>query len=340
MTTTSRQSNFELLRIFSMLTILLSHFSVHGGFDTNLISNPVNKYFVQFTGLGEIGVDCFVLISGYFLVSSRFHVMKLVKLELEVLFYSLVILLCTFVFMPAALTNISIPSFFIPTLSGQYWFVSTYMLLYALSPFINFFLNNATQKMLEFCLIILLVVYIILPTLTGYTIAGNSTITIFIMLYLLGGYIRLYPDRLIFFSDCPKNVLVCGICYLFIFSSVIFFDHVSVRPYTYFMSLNSLPLVLCSLCLFLIAKNTPVFCSHWINQIAASMFGIYLIHDNPILRPLLWQHLLRNYAYSNSPFLIHYAMLAICGVFVVCTIIDQFRILLLEKPLFCFFQKI
>lgn len=322
-----------------MLTILLSHFSVHGGFDTNLISNPINKYFVQYTGLGEIGVDCFVLISGYFLVSSRFHPTKLIKLELEVLCYSLGILLCAFLFAPAALTNFSIRSFFFPTLSGQYWFMSTYLLLYALSPFINIFLNNAAQKILESCLFLLLTVYVLLPTLTGYTIAGNSTITIFITLYLLGGYVRLYPDRLIFSSSCLKYLLVCMICYLFIFASVVFFDHVPVRPYTYFMSLNSLPLVLCSFCLFLTAKNTPVFCSRWINQIASSVLGVYLIHDNPILRPLLWQHLLHNYSYGNSSFLILYAMLAVCGVFVVCTVVDQLRILLLEKPIFHFLQK-
>jgi len=117
-TVTTRKSNFELLRIFCMFTIILSHFSVHGGFDTNLISNPINKYFIQFIGLGEISVDCFILISGYFLVSSNIHFIKLIRLELEILCYSLCIILFAFIFVPTALTDINIQSIFLPTLSA------------------------------------------------------------------------------------------------------------------------------------------------------------------------------------------------------------------------------
>lgn len=264
---------------------------------------------------------------------------KLLKLELETLCYSLGSILFAFIFVPTALTDINIISFFFPTTSGQYWFMSAYMLLYIFSPFINFFLNNAPQKMIELCLTLLLVIYIVIPTFTSYTIAGNSTITIFVTLYMLGGYIKLYPNRLTFFSKHLQNLFISGICYLFIFVSIIFFNHVPIRHYTYFMSLNSLPLVLCSFCLFLATKNTPTFYNHYVNKIASSVLGVYLIHDNPIIRTLLWQQWLHNYTYCNSSFLIIRTLITVCVVFIACIAIDKVRILIIEKPFLNFFNN-
>lgn len=55
-----RQSNFELLRIFSMLLILVHHFICHGveGTPLNLLTG-VDAFAI-------IGVNLFLLISGYF----------------------------------------------------------------------------------------------------------------------------------------------------------------------------------------------------------------------------------------------------------------------------------
>ena len=66
-----RQSNFELLRIISIVIIIAHHIAFHGGFEypTEVVS--INKLWIQFLLLGgKIGVDLFILISGYFLISS------------------------------------------------------------------------------------------------------------------------------------------------------------------------------------------------------------------------------------------------------------------------------
>lgn len=86
-----RDSSFELLRIFSMLLIVMHHYSVHGGFDFMIPFN-LNLYFVQCLDMGgKLGVNLFVLISGYFLCRSEFRLKRIIKLELEVIFYSLII---------------------------------------------------------------------------------------------------------------------------------------------------------------------------------------------------------------------------------------------------------
>lgn len=331
---TERESNFELLRILCMLIIILSHYCVHSGFDTSAISNTFNKYFIMSSGLGEVGVDCFILISGYFLVSGTFRARKLFQLELEILTYSISISLLTFFLFPDAFAGTELFSVFFPTLTGQYWFMSIYLLLYTLSPFTNFFLNNATQKMVETCLISLLAIYIVIPTLTGFTIGGGSSISTHVTLYMLGGYIRLYPERLAFFSKTKACVLLALGSYLFIAASTVFFDYIPLRSYNYFMMDNSLPIVFCSLGLFLAFRNMRSFHSASINTAAASTLGAYLIHDNPSVRKILWSQLLHTTSYAESPFLVFHALLAVIGIFLVCVAVDKVRILIVEKAVF------
>ena len=58
-----RNSSLELLRILAMLFIVISHYSVHGGFNLNSINLLFNKVFLQVSTLGNLGVNIFVLIS-------------------------------------------------------------------------------------------------------------------------------------------------------------------------------------------------------------------------------------------------------------------------------------
>ena len=85
-----RQSNFELLRIVSMLMIIAHHFAYYNVYVTAYISNTANGLWLQMMRVGgKIGVSVFVMISGYFLVNSKgFKISKLLKFWLQVLFYS------------------------------------------------------------------------------------------------------------------------------------------------------------------------------------------------------------------------------------------------------------
>lgn len=71
-------------------------------------------------------VSLFVLISGYFGINGS--VKKYLKLELEVLFYSILSLLI----MVGVQSNLNLKQIFqsvVPVMSGKYWYITTYMLL-------------------------------------------------------------------------------------------------------------------------------------------------------------------------------------------------------------------
>jgi len=85
-----RYSNFELFRILLMLAIVAHHYVVNSGFHSLYDFNHItgNMIFLQLFGFaGKIGINCFVFITGYFMIKSQFKFQKLLKLYLEIKFY-------------------------------------------------------------------------------------------------------------------------------------------------------------------------------------------------------------------------------------------------------------
>ena len=85
--TRKRESNMELLRIVSMLLIITFHCALKSGFAFE-DHFSVNKFMVKTLWMfGELGVNLFLLISGYFMVQGKFKWRKLILLLAEVSFY-------------------------------------------------------------------------------------------------------------------------------------------------------------------------------------------------------------------------------------------------------------
>lgn len=89
----NRESNIELMRIIMMLLIIAHHYVVNSGI-TNLynFSNiTVNMIFLQVIGLfGKTIINCFILITGYFSIKGKFSFKKVIRLFLEIKFYTLI----------------------------------------------------------------------------------------------------------------------------------------------------------------------------------------------------------------------------------------------------------
>ena len=72
----------------------------------------------------------------------------------------------------------------------------------------------------------------------------------------------------------------------------------------YFYGRTSVLVIACAAGLLIWAINSKPCCSGFINEMAGCTFGVYLIRDNNYVRPWLWQTVLRNAEWAESPWLI------------------------------------
>ena len=63
----------------------------------------------------------------------------------------------------------------------------------------------------------------------------------------------------------------------------------------------------------------------WAINMSPYILGVYLIHDNPLIRPLLWNNLIHPKEYIQQPFLIPYCLVTSIVVFAVCIGIEWLR---------------
>lgn len=84
-----RNSNLELMRILLMLGMIAHHYVVNSGVEAlyDLSSFSWDVWFLQIFGMfGKTGINCFTLLTGYFMVKSNITLKKFLKLYLEVKF--------------------------------------------------------------------------------------------------------------------------------------------------------------------------------------------------------------------------------------------------------------
>ena len=77
-----RNSSIELLRIIAMVMIVFHHFACHGGFSFGTSVTATHFWYNFIVMGGKLGVDIFVLISGYYLITNNktlFNINKTVK---------------------------------------------------------------------------------------------------------------------------------------------------------------------------------------------------------------------------------------------------------------------
>ena len=135
-----RNPNLDLLRIVSMLLIIWLHsIDHHSGVieAADKAGGVIGLYIRVVFMLVQICVNCYVLISGYFLVKSTFRLQKLVALWIEVVFYSFTIKLIFMLTGYTPFSAVSLVSCLVPVFTGRYWFITIYFGLYLISPFLN-----------------------------------------------------------------------------------------------------------------------------------------------------------------------------------------------------------
>ena len=330
-----RESNFELLRLLAIGLVIFSHFNLWS-FTLENASTDFNFNVLLrllFTA-GCIANIIFIILSGYFLIRSHIKYSKIIALVLEMLFYSvLLLLLAKFVFgMEIHFSDIK--NALLPFPFGN-WFVVSYIVLYLLSPYLNKLVFALKKLELRRFILVYFFLFSVVPIITGWNYFSNFAV--FPLVYFIGAYIRLYVGRL------DKAIIIRGIiivsCLLAgsvvaIYAFALFTHNTGlIRSAVYLLAKNYSPLVIImGVLIFLLFREIKIGYCPAINRLAGSVLGIYLIHENPFIRKLLWSGNFIPVSIESDvlPF-IGLACLKVSIVYVACLLFDQIRILLLSR---------
>lgn len=329
-----RQSNIEFLRIFSMILIVAHHYVNHGG-SYWCAGNKMNIFISTALMIGgTLGVNLFVMITGYFMINKSFQWIRIIRLEVAVLFYSILFYgIACFVWHTETISFLSLRNILLPTLTNletQYWFIPCYFALLFISPFLNILIQNISREQYKRLLLILLLLGSIVPTLFQTTPLYDGNFMVFVIMYLLGGYVSKYSITIKAERNYLMGLLVGTGYILLAFFTFIFKQYPQklsgwgLNEYALWARYSFFIIGL-AIILFIFFKQMKIHDNKIINTISATTVGIYLIHDNVYVRGYLWSKVLYAQNYYNSPRLLLHAVFCVIMVFVVCSVIEYIR---------------
>ena len=269
---------------------------------------------------GKLGVVLYVMITGYYMHNSNHNIKKLIKLDLQVLMYTVPIVLLMFIYQNNSfLINYKdVIKNFLPIIFQSYWFVTMYVLLYIFIPYINKLIKLLNKNEFKQLILLGIIILSLIPTLLNMSfIAGEFPK--FILFYLIGSYISLYNINIKYKEI--KFIIIYG---LIIFLNLFTLKNLRIDP-LYFSSTTSILIMLEAIYLFVYFKELKIKNNKYINLIAGTTFGIYLFHDNFFIRKILWIDIFKNYRFYNSKVLFIHAGGAIMIVFIASIIIELLR---------------
>lgn len=338
-----RQSNLELYRIIVMLLIVAHHYVVNSGLFDLLEKGPftsTNACMLLLGAWGKTGINCFIMITGWFMCKSHFTLKKFVKLYLQLIFYAVIIYAIFCITGHETFHPIKALLKFNPIRSCNKGFTSCFLVFFLLVPFINILIQHLTKRQHAILVLVLLTIYSIFPYFSGFVLSFNY-VSWFSVIYLVASYLRFYgaPIKishklwgiLTIILIVLSAVTVIGIAWAW-------HNHYisSFNPYYFISDSNKIVALALGISSFMFFKDLRIPFSRFINIIGATTFGVLLIHANSdAMRQWLWKETVDTIGHYGDSilFTLGYAIISILIIFTVCSGIDWFRGKLIEPRL-------
>ncbi|MBE6684098.1 MAG: acyltransferase [Ruminococcaceae bacterium] len=321
-----RVIGLDILKILSCLGITMIHFLGY----TNVISSFVGLHYNKvlayiFNILIRTAVNIFIMISGYFLVKSKFKYRRLFSIWGETLVYSVLFFLIGAIFNLESLSFSSIVKAAFPILSRHYWFATSYIVLYLLSPFINRMVCDLSKK--EYTVLVCggAILFSVWTTFIwfsdGALTGGPTSILWVVFMYLVGGYIRLYPPKIKKHTLFIVFTLLVGALVVYQYLK----ENISFLLNFGFLKEDSCFSLILSVILFLLfkdikSKNLSV--NKIITTLSGASFGVYLIQENCMIRNWLWLEVVRSKTMVYKWYLFPIFLLVMVCLFAMALIIS------------------
>ena len=307
-----RDSGMELLRIFAILAVIGVDALSHGHYYAVAkdLGGSVHSSALLLRVLFRVAVNVFIIITGYFMVHGRFDLKKTLdrcrSLWVRMLFYSLVI---TAIFLCLGssywyLNGKFIPLYkgviraFLPVTSQPWYFLTDYLILILLSPFINTVVQKITKNQYLFLLVVLTLfmsVWFTLMHVKPFTVAfdtygykemvGGKNAFHFIYIYLLGGYVGLYGKK----RERPQFAFLLGAAATVLVNYFLITRLPGSLNYADVAYHYANPFVVANAVFLLLFFKDLHFQSRLVNLLASTSMGVYAIAQFPYMRTFMWK---------------------------------------------------
>lgn len=325
----SEHAGLNALRVVAMLMVCL----VHTIYPQNPDDNIYNLWMCFLHSVAVAGVDLFVLITGYFLVDKKWSFLRYVRLWWSVVFYSISVILLFYILdksgISSGIYDFGLARYYIAQImfGSSYWFFAAYTALYLIVPFLNRAVDAMNQRMHSVLILLTAGVIAIMNMMCfGALYGGGNVFVWFIVLYLIGAYIRKYAVSI----KVPYSVLLVMIAVCTLIPTLIKFSVDSEWISNAVGGLSSPFVVLYSVSVFLLFSRweSCKFTSfaRILSVMSSLTFGVYLSHVHPFAFKWLLAQIeiwYKDWGYS------YYApiVMAFC-VYMGCSVIEWGRVLL------------
>lgn len=341
-----RESNTELLRIICIFTILLHHFCIHALYpevmQLNMSGYKWDSHVLLFMhAFMFIGVNCFILISGWYGIKPKWR--SFINLYLIYAFYNL-LQPCTHIAkallrdgsfsLPCSIHEI-ITQTLLPFSHGHLWFMDCYLGLFLTAPLLNAAITHLNKQQHAYVLLLLTIANVYFGDFWSMALINHRGYSLanFVYLYLIGSYLHKYisintinNNRWRLFGFYCASGLLWGIC------TTLKAYHFHLPHWSAFAYNNPL-LLITAICFFLFMMSWH-FKSKFVNHIATSMLGIYMLNEGVIKYGFIAPY---SHQFTPAIQIIFWFMVSIIFLlFGIC--IDQVRIFM-TKPFWIVYER-
>lgn len=278
-----RNSNIEVMRILAMVLITAHHLAIWGFFKNSSVTSisPNIVWLQLLESVGKIGVDIFILITGYFSLNSIPTLKKVLNLTNRVRLYSLIMFIT--VLMVGTTTKFSIGLFIkslFPTIWSMYWFITAYVIIYIFSGFLSKGFQKMTQEQANKLILISVILFMFLPTFLN---SWTSTVTELLPAFFLGIYLRnfkLSQGYIRILNILTLVSIIIGLGIIFIGDSIgsilsnAKLIELAARPF--YIGSSPLAMIIATY-IFIRVLSVEKQTNNFVNRVSSSALAIYLI---------------------------------------------------------------
>ncbi|MDO5410045.1 MAG: hypothetical protein Q4F21_06260 [Lachnospiraceae bacterium] len=347
-----RESGIELLRIILMLQIVFLHISEYGGYTEQAmkIGGHTKLAYLAIWLLCRCPVPLLIVLTGYFMAGHEISLKKMlgkwIPVHHTMWFYSISIMLFCLAAgalgLPfAGLKEVDTEEMiiaFLPFLHRTWFFMTNYLLVLFLTPFVNKALcrlNRQEYLILTGGLFFLLTIWTSLAGMEGINdiislkkvVVNESgkSLYMFLFLYILGGCVRrCIPER--------EGIQWKWLLSFFLLWAVNLTLTWYAGWYGQLFRKSDNPIVILQCVTLLLFFRSLHFSSGFVNAVSKNNIGVYLIHEHHMMRSLVWSSFpflkTREFYGQGIRGLLSIAViLCICiCVYLVCNLLEECRL--------------